>query len=739
MKRIIISTLLLTISLCSNALELGKWTIFTAYNKLTQVVPVGSSVYALSEGKLYSYNTTDETYTEYNTSTYLNDYNDITNIDYNSSSRRLIICYDNGNIDMLKVNNNSVRNITDIIDEQTTHTKTIQSITNYGKYAYITMKWGVVVINTEKDEISTSYRLDNDNECITMSLVTRDSIYVCGYSDIDNYGSNVIGGAINDNLLNHDNWKAITGPQQSDVLQRIIKNQQTRNIYTVQNVKDELCSNVKYPEPVRDSNNRCYWGSNDNNKLVKFLKNDDNTYSEASTPRVPYGPASNNIYRLKFLHNKLYTVGQGWIRDIGSKDNLPGIVQTLNADGRWQLYETPDTKTLKIPYTACNDIAIDPRDTSHVMVGSRDGLYEFLNGKFVKYYNKTNSMIKNISDGIGLQYSLVLGATYDATGNLYILNSFCSNALLEWSAGDTEMTHHPYSRLDNFGDIISFLINPFIDSRGLLWFINTHWYDVSFYCYDPATKKFTTFEPLHNQDGNTIYDTEGTGYLRYINEDKEGNIWIAGTKGIAYVPADAIDVSSKQIYQHKVNRNDGTGLADYLLSTVDASCIIFDKANRMYVGTRNSGVYVISADRNEELHHYDTSNSPIISNYINDLALDHNTGTLYISSNKGLCTLVTDAINIPDNLVKDDIKVYPNPVRPEYSGPITIEGIPLYADIKITTATGIVVHEGRSAAAVYQWDGCDTFGNRCASGVYNILITTSDGEQACLTKIAMVK
>ena len=128
-----------------------------------------------------------------------------------------------------------------------------------------------------------------------------------------------------------------------------------------------------------------------------------------------------------------------------------------------------------------------------------------------------------------------------------------------------------------------------------------------------------------------------------------------------------------------------------------------------------------------------------MSNNVRCLALDEQTGTLYCSTDRGLCSVRTDAIAVPSSLDKNNIRVYPNPVRPDYTGMITFEGLTVGADIKITTATGAVVHTGRSTSALYQWDGCDQSGNRCASGVYNILLATDDGSEGCVAKVAIIK
>lgn len=89
-------------------------------------------------------------------------------------------------------------------------------------------------------------------------------------------------------------------------------------------------------------------------------------------------------------------------------------------------------------------------------------------------------------------------------------------------------------------------------------------------------------------------------------------------------------------------------------------------------------------------------------------------------------------------MTKDNVYAYPNPVRPDYTGPITVTGLTYDADVKITTANGSLVAEGRSQGGTFIWDGCDRSGRRAASGVYMVQTATSAGKKGTVCKIAIV-
>ena len=191
--------------------------------------------------------------------------------------------------------------------------------------------------------------------------------------------------------------------------------------------------------------------------------------------------------------------------------------------------------------------------------------------------------------------------------------------------------------------------------------------------------------------------------------------------------------------QIKVPRNDGTDYADYLFSGINITAIAIDGGNRKWFGTNNNGVYLISADNMVQIHHFTTENSPLLSNSIESITINPNTGEVFFGTIKGLCSFISDATEPNDEMTKDNVWAYPNPVEPGYIGPITITGLTLDADVKILSANGALIHQGRSNGGTYTWDGCDQQGRRVASGVYMVATATNSGEKGTVCKIAIVR
>ena len=99
---------------------------------------------------------------------------------------------------------------------------------------------------------------------------------------------------------------------------------------------------------------------------------------------------------------------------------------------------------------------------------------------------------------------------------------------------------------------------------------------------------------------------------------------------------------------------------------------------------------------------------------------------------------MSDATATNETMTKDNVYAYPNPVRPDYTGLITVVGLSMNADVKIVTANGALVAQGTSNGGTFTWDGRDLNGDRVASGVYMVMTATSDGKKGTVCKIAIV-
>ena len=275
-----------------------------------------------------------------------------------------------------------------------------------------------------------------------------------------------------------------------------------------------------------------------------------------------------------------------------------------------------------------------------------------------------------------------------------------------------------------------------IDSQGTMWFTNNNWTVPALYQYNMQTDAIKAYETFINQDGSEIIVKQG---VRCVTEDLDKNIWIGTSEGPLMLDRKEINNGGSTFTQIKVPRNDGTNYADYLLDHINITSMAIDGANRKWFGTLNNGVYLISADNMVQIQHFTTDNSPLLSNTVKSIAINPTSGEVFFGTDMGLCSFMSDATEPNEEMIKDNVWAYPNPVEPGYTGPITITGLTLDADIKILAANGALIAQGRSNGGTYTWDGCDRQGRRVASGVYMVATATNDGNKGTVCKIAIVR
>lgn len=237
-----------------------------------------------------------------------------------------------------------------------------------------------------------------------------------------------------------------------------------------------------------------------------------------------------------------------------------------------------------------------------------------------------------------------------------------------------------------------------------------------------SAHSFRMIRYLPDQDGNSTLVTPSYCYT----EDLNGNVWVGTDDGVMeFRNVSNIFNAGYSIRRPKIARNDGTNYADFLLDGQRVNAIVVDGANRKWIGTNASGLLLMSEDGTEEIAHFTEGNSPLISNQINSLALDQETGELFIATDKGLMSYKTDATESGNDFEK--IKVFPNPVRENFTGVITIDGLVDGSLVKITDAAGNLVYRTKSNGGRAVWDGRNLSGRRVVAGVYFILGSVERG------------
>ena len=434
-----------------------------------------------------------------------------------------------------------------------------------------------------------------------------------------------------------------------------------------------------------------------------------------------------------------YSVGGGW--KTGGEFARPGCIQMMDAEGNWNCITDvkPLTGTRFWDVTA---IALDPSDHNHLFIATcGTGLYEFQNGEMVKNYDSTNSPITSALKAdhpAAANYVRVDGLVYDNDGMLWMTCSAESqnkDCLLRLNPKTGEWKTYNNKELYYNNTILYILRSAVLDHSGNIWMGNDHHNHPCMICIDPKTETIKRYDNWLNQDG-TKYELK---YIHCIAQDLEGNIWMGSDQGLFMYDAQQQADPQQGFTQVKVPRNDGTDYADYLMASIDISCIKIDGANRKWIGTDGNGVYLVSADNMQQLQHFTVENSPLLSNIIESITVNNETGEVFFGTDKGLCSYIGDATAAVSEMTKDDVYAFPNPVPSGYNGLITVRGLSFNADVKILSVSGKLIAEGRSNGGTFTWNGCDRQGRRVASGIYMIVTAKSNSEKGVVGKIAIVK
>ena len=486
-----------------------------------------------------------------------------------------------------------------------------------------------------------------------------------------------------------------------------------------------------------------YWSCNGKDGLNGYTYNKTTQSVERTASNIiPNSPIRNYCQYLNFVEDRLLVAG-GCLNYF---DNTfyDGTLMMYEEDTWTSFQEEGIAEATGVQYKNLTSIVQDPKDENHHYASSfGQGIYEFRDKKLVAHYNHTNSLLESVSSNPNKLTSIRISRLqYDKQDNLWITNADGAGrvtAPLKLITPDGTMHSLYYKELEKLATLTEVLF----DRRGRLWVVGMR-YDVRLFCIDlngtlldTSDDRIRTFDEMFiDQDGQSteIY------YINDIAEDDDGNLWLMTDTG-PYVlyDTDRVFDTNYHFTKIKVPRNDGTNYADYLLNGVYTTCVEVDAANRKWIGTLNNGLYLIGADGLETLHHFTKDNSPLPSNTIESLALHHASGELYIGTDKGLVSYTTDATRGASEYDAENVYAYPNPVTPDYYGPITIVGLKTNSNVKIINTAGRLVAEGTSLGGSFTWDGKTPQGQRASTGIYYVLGTDEEGCEGVATKILFVQ
>jgi len=777
-KKLFIGFILSIISFSISAqVAMGKWRTHLSYNNVSQIAQSGNKIFAVSQGALFSLDKQDGSLYFYSKINGLNGSN-ITKIEFDSTNQELLIIYSNGNIDALGTA--GITNIPDLYNKQMSSSKNVNQIQFYQNKAYLACDFGIVVLNMDKKEVADTYYIGpNATEVVVLNTtINNGTIYALSKSTI--YKASIS----EPQLVNYAFWTTASAlPGTGDfqkiasfggklILQRGGKlyRQETDNSWTplltsvttnTFNVSNgslnvfadnaiyllDALFNVKtvnnlgtITDAEYDSQNSTYYFAANSAGVISYKQ------ASTETPLInyykPVGPAVNKPWDMTFAGKKLFVVPGGrW----ASQNFTEGDVMIYEG-GIWtNIYRKTIQDQTGHDVLDFMNVAVDPTDNKHFFVTSYGtGLYEFKNDVFYKWYNYLNSTIEGhpLASNDPNHYMRLDGAIFDNQRNLFLANSAVNTSVkVLTSSGAWTQLKYPNASQETLGKI---LINSQNQNQKFLISVRNGSiivFDDNATITDQSDDKsvfLTSFTYTEtNNAGNSVLVTKSPGAIYSIAQDKNGVVWVGTDIGpFLFNSLSKVYNADYTCSRVKISRGDSTNLADYLLVNEKIKAIAIDGANRKWLATETSGVYLMSSNGQQTIQHFTTSNSPLLSNNVLSIAINPITGEAFFGTDQGLISYQSDASDAGATF--GNVYAYPNPVRQGFTGVITITGLVENTQVKITDINGNLVCETVSNGSLATWNGKDVHGRKVNTGIYLAICANADGTQSTITKILVI-
>ena len=748
----------------SGGIKIGEWNAYLPFKRSNYVTQSDKYVYYGTDWGLVKINKSDNTHEFITKIQGLNDLN-IQRVKYHRDENALLIAYANSNIDLMTAD--GIYNFREIIDnKKILGNKNINQINFYKKYAYLSTAFGLVQFDIRKKEfgfttftgfqVRASVALDNEFWMATDQGLYRASVNNPNLADLSLWEKlgevqGLISSAPVSHLVVHKNELYIVYNQKiwrwdgarfilffelKDFFINYLSDDATDLIVGLRciigcgnrviifadgqqyNVHGSCFANPLYA--VQDGDRYWYADLSDDYRST--------TGREQSCQQQFFNaPYSQNLSEIQVADHTVYVAAGGVNSFFGYQFRRDGLF--IYKEGVWtylNVFNTPEfaERELLDLYT----VRVHPAD-HRVFIGSYlEGLIEWDGQQFKFYDEKNSTLMETVGDPGRVRIS---GLAFDRDYNLWVSNFLGSRPISVYQENGS------WTNFNVPGSTT--LTQIAIDRANQKWFVvqgSTAGLLVLNHGTTIENKSDDQFIELKESNSELL-----TNSVNCVEADRDGDIWVGTSQGVVvFNCVEGVFSGQCPGTRPKVTQD---GLLAELLITEDVLCIAVDGANRKWFGTRN-GLFVVKANisANDEsiLAHYNIQNSPLLDNTILDLAFDQQSGELYIGTSQGINVLRTEA-TAATNFHATEVYAFPNPVRPEYNGPIAIKGLAQDAEVRITDADGRLVYRTQALGGQAIWDGRLPSGEKVTTGVYLVFSTSSSltNPESYVTKILVIK
>ena len=647
------------------------WREHLSYSSLQEVIHDGLTVYGATDQGVFIYNDLDGNLLRVTKQNGLNDF-DINDIGLHRGRRALAVGYRSGNLDIISADG-TVTNFSDIKRAPGIFGgRAINHTLEWGDTLLLACDFGIVVLDLKGGFFRDTWYIGSDGGQLKINQMDIDFAANRIYAATEN---GVLSASLNDPLRFFTSWRRLDGAhdREADYVAvidgKVVYNatsldEADDSIYVVENglrttMPNQLGGRLRelerglhgleviypfnailydndfqalhnvavnatdledyFPRSMSfDFPAERFWVADGN---LGLIRNFAFFYNEFITLD---GPPSNNMFRMATAGRELY-IAPGGMSD--------SWVQSFLADGFFA-YDGEDSWTQLDAEEDLNDardiihVTVDPQDPDHLFLSSwGSGLIELQDGQPIRTYTSANTdgAIQNV-DALGDSAFLIGASAYDANGDLWMTNSLVDRSLVVRRA---DGSWENFS-LGSLGGTVSSTRDIITTSEGQIW-INSRNSGII------VAQEFQTglqVRGLSTVPGEGNLPSAG---VTCFAEDLDGEVWV-GTDaglGVVYTPYNIFENGLTYDAQ-PILIETSEGIVERLFNGQPLTAIEVDGANKKWIGTSNNGIFYLSEDGTEEIHHFTAENSPLLSNNILDIAIEDRTGIVYIATDRGL-------------------------------------------------------------------------------------------------------
>lgn len=766
MKKLFFLTFAFTFALWVNAqINFEGWRVHLPYFKNASVTNVGSRIYCGSNSGIFVCDREDGSIERLSKITGLSDV-EVKIVKYNVALKVTLIVYNNTNIDIIDEANKTIYNVPDIFLKSIIGAKSINGFCFYENKAYLACSFGIVVLDLQRKQLIDSYQNLGPNgsqlEFLAVSIF-KNQIYASA-------ANGIYAASLNSPNLNDFNFWKLTKSSTGSGLSMAYKG----NLYALVDSSLQVYDGVTAWQPymptlgkeitslqlsqyeaevqhlfiitpskfyiekgnaVPDSLDHTFRKDGVYDVKGNLSMVDDNyglTIDNKQTNNLDYiipgGPAARTFGRLTYENGKLWVAG-GYVNDRWDPLMYNGSKFYQFSENAWYNFTEKDHPMIS-GLSDFLEVKKHPYANEVYLSSFGGGIIKVVNNQVVEKYDESNSTLQRLSV-VDPNYKPLLtgGMDFDNFGNLWVSNYGVNKPIsVKTKTGWMSFNVGTVAGGNELGWLTC-------DDNNNKWLLSVR--DKGILVYNdngtPTQVADDQYKMLTKEVGQGALPSNT---VLCASKDLNGEMWIGTNQGLTILgnPGKIFNTNKESFDARQIIIKVGTNY-EIFLGKEQINCIKVDPANRKWIGTPN-GVWLVSSDGYKVIKNFTTANSPLLSNNVIEIGIDESTGEVFFGTEKGLISYMGDASGSQSDF--SNVEIFPNPVRPDFTGSVSIRGLMEKSIVKIADISGNLVYETTANGGFVAWDGKNYQGKRVSSGVYLVFASTKDGAQTHVGKILFI-